>query len=555
MMGSTVTAFAVNSSDGANGTVLGTTKTATNGSFTVKIAARSGPVRLMTSGGSYISEMNGASVGAPGAVSVLIASANTNTSGLSLNPLSTFVDKRTVGILAKGGTTFSTALSEAITRIEQIYGLTSNPGSMIPSYNTTGTNQANLGLILGAIINEDQYLCAGTPGALVTALAADISDGVFDGTASGTPVRYCGSNLPAIAGTTEFQDALSGMAQLQQVTQGFIFGGRGNILTTNGLANLALDGTTAYPIAPLGTINQTIPNAAPAPLNRFAPVSQTATMVAARYDGASTLLADGKFLIAGGGGSSGAFLASIEVYDPASNKFSAATPAMTVARANETATLLPNGLALIAGGAVDDSTWTASTELYNPTANTMTAGPSMSIAREGAIAILWPDNELLIAGGRDSAGTVRNTDLYDPGKNSFTAGPPLNVARYDCAAALLPKGKVLIAGGFANVVQSNPLSSTEIYDPSLKQFTAGPPMADIRGAARATLLPNGRVLIAGGADNSGVLNTTELYDPATNAFSAGPSMTAHRKFQAQVLLPMARCWSPAVMLTITAILF
>jgi hypothetical protein len=185
----------------------------------------------------------------------------------------------------------------------------------------------------------------------------------------------------------------------------------------------------------------------------------------------------------------------------------------------------------------------------------MTAGPSMSIAREGAIAILWPDNELLIAGGRDSAGTVRNTDLYDPGKNSFTAGPPLNVARYDCAAALLPKGKVLIAGGFANVVQSNPLSSTEIYDPSLKQFTAGPPMADIRGAARATLLPNGRVLIAGGADNSGVLNTTELYDPATNAFSAGPSMTAHRKFQAQVLLPMARCWSPAVMLTITAILF
>jgi hypothetical protein len=536
MMGSTVTAFAVNSSDGANGAILGSFTTGTNGSFSFTIAKQSGPVRITGSGGSYTSEMDGASIGAPGAVSVLLASANTDTSGISLNPVSTFVDTRTVGILAKGGT-FSAALAAATTQLERIYGLTSDPGTLIPSYDTTANDQANLGLILGAIVNEGQYLCPGSPGALVTALAADISDGVFDGMTSGTPVPYCGSNLPAIAGTTDFQDALSGLAQFQQVTQAFSFGGTGNILTTNGLANLALDGTTAYPIAPLATINQAVGSAAPAPVNSFAPVSQTVRMNSARYDGASALLSNGKFLIAGGGGVSGAFLTSIEVYDPASNKFSAATPAMTVARANETATLLPNGLALIAGGAIDSSTWTASTDLYDPTTNTITAGPTMSAAREGATAVLLPSGMVLIAGGRNSAGTLNSSDLYDPVKNSFTAGPPLNVARYDCAAALLPNGKVLIAGGFANVVQSNPLNSTEIYDPSLKQFTAGPPTADIRGAARATLLPNGQVLVAGGTDNSGVLNTTELYDPATNAFSAGPSMTGHRKFQAQVLLP------------------
>ena len=536
MMGSTVTAFAVNS-DGTNGSVLGTTTTDTNGSFSLGIAPQAEPVRLMASGGSYTSEMNGASIGTPGAVSVLLASAGTDTSGISLNPVATFVDTRTVGILAQGGTTLSAALGAATTQIEQIYGLSSDPGSLIPSYITTGSDQANLGLVLGAIINEDQYLCPGTPGTLVTALAADISDGIFDGTQAGAPVPYCGSDLPTIAGTTDFQDALSGLAQIQQVTQAFIFGGTGNILTANGLANLALDGTTAYPIAPLARINQAIANAAPAPVNSFAPAAQTATMNAARYDAASTLLSNGKFLIAGGGGTTGAFLASIEVYDPLSNTFAAATPAMSSARANETATLLSNGLALIAGGAVDNSTWTASTDLYNPIANTITPGPSMSIPREGATAILLPNGQVLITGGRDSAGTVNNTDLYDPVKNTITPGPPLNVARYDSAAALLPNGKVLIAGGFADVVQSNPLGSTEIYDPAGKLFTVGPPMLDVRGAARATLLPDGLVLIAGGTDATGVVNTTELYDPATNVFSAGPSMTAQRKFQAQVLLP------------------
>jgi hypothetical protein len=113
----------------------------------------------------------------------------------------------------------------------------------------------------------------------------------------------------------------------------------------------------------------------------------------------------------------------------------------------------------------------------------------------------------------------------------------LNVARYDCAAALLPNGQVLIAGGFAKVVQSNPLNSTEIYDPAGNRFIAGPLMTDARGAARATLLPDGLVLIAGGTDAVGVADTTDLYDPGTNSFSAGPSLTARRKFQAQVLLP------------------
>lgn len=201
MTGSTVTAYAVNSSDGSNITpALASTSTNSSGQFNLAIAPQSGPVRITVSGGSFSSEMNGATISAPGTVSLLLTSASSTVSGLSMNPLSTFVDSRTVGLLAAGGTTFSAALSAATAQIEKIYGLTTDPGTLTPDYATTGTDAANLGLILGAIINQDQHRCPAAPGGLVTALACDISDGVFDGKGpSGATVSYCSGNLPAQA--------------------------------------------------------------------------------------------------------------------------------------------------------------------------------------------------------------------------------------------------------------------------------------------------------------------------------------------------------------------
>ena len=54
-------------------------------------------------------------------------------------------------------------------------------------------------------------------------------------------------------------------------------------------------------------------------------------------------------------------------------------------------------------------------------------------------------------------------------------------------------------------------------------------MNDAHYSATATLLPNGKVLIAGGFSNSGFLSSTEIYDPATNSFAAStPSMNDAR---------------------------
>jgi len=102
---------------------------------------------------------------------------------------------------------------------------------------------------------------------------------------------------------------------------------------------------------------------------------------------------------------------------------------------------------------------------------------------------------VLIAGGDDNSGYPTTTELYDPVANSFTVGPAMNTAREDTAnAMLLPNGKVLIAGGW--VFGSGVLASTELYDPVSNTFAAAASTASMsspREYATSTLLSSGIV--------------------------------------------------------------
>jgi hypothetical protein len=106
---------------------------------------------------------------------------------------------------------------------------------------------------------------------------------------------------------------------------------------------------------------------------------------------------------------------------------------------------------------------------------------------------------------------------------AFTAAGPMTKGRSGHTATLLPSGKVLIAGGSS-------LASAEIYDPASGTFVATGSMTTARSSHSATLLGNGSVLIAGGVDASGfvALASAEIYDPAMGTFSATGSMTAAR---------------------------
>jgi hypothetical protein len=87
----------------------------------------------------------------------------------------------------------------------------------------------------------------------------------------------------------------------------------------------------------------------------------------------------------------------------------------------------------------------------------------------------------------------------------------LATARYAYTATLLPDGKVLVAAGQGN---NGALSSAELYDPASGtwSFTTGS-LTTARSIHTETLLPDGKVLVAGGDGNSGILNSAELYVP------------------------------------------
>ncbi len=227
MSGATVTAYAVNT-DHSNGGSLGSATTDTSGNFSVSLsAAHSGMVRLVATGGTYVSEFDGSTVtnSSSYGLTALVDDASASVSGINITVASTLVDGATlyyvsnptaraargrrVAVAAGGG---GTPHQRGNSLIAGAYGLSGGTPieNITPTFDkpSIGTDSFTLGLVSGALAT-----CA-SPSApatmIVDALMADLGNGKFDGLDShGQTITNGEQTMPSSAGTTDFLICLS----------------------------------------------------------------------------------------------------------------------------------------------------------------------------------------------------------------------------------------------------------------------------------------------------------------------------------------------------------
>jgi N-acetylneuraminic acid mutarotase len=250
----------------------------------------------------------------------------------------------------------------------------------------------------------------------------------------------------------------------------------------------------------------------------------------ANFGGASrshavNLLADGRVIVSGGYGSSGAISTS-RIFNPTTLLWSAG-PALSSTRYQHASVTLPDGKVLILGGISSSALNTV--ELYDPALNTWTVKSPMSVARSVLSAVLLSDGNVLVTSGTTS-------ELYNPSTDTWTSmGNLLSSHSSDHTATLLPNGDALVVGG-----NTSPTGVEERFNPLTGTWRPTAKMAVRRYSHTATLLNNGKVLIAGGYTSFGATNEAELYDPETDTWKKTGSLNVARYLHTAHLLPSGK---------------
>src|SRR4051812_30085570 len=195
------------------------------------------------------------------------------------------------------------------------------------------------------------------------------------------------------------------------------------------------------------------------------------------------------------------------------------------------------------------------TQLFDPFAKTATPAftrlgeaPTRGISDRTVTPLL--DDAALLTGGQvggNTPGRSSIADRFDGLTEQWSSAGQMLHVRDTHTATLLRDGRVLIAGGLTCCRILNPVpefytNTAEIYDPASGEFTSTGSMSAPRGGHAAVLLPDGRVLVSGGDNDDGALApvSTEIYDPATGEFSAGGDLQGPRDSHSAIALTDGR---------------
>ncbi|MGW4160935.1 Kelch repeat-containing protein [Streptomyces sp. NPDC004788] len=210
---------------------------------------------------------------------------------------------------------------------------------------------------------------------------------------------------------------------------------------------------------------------------------------------------------------------------------------------------LLDGRVLAAGGAGRLLEALADTAVLDPASGTWTATGRLHEARRIHSLMVLRDGRVLAAGGITGSqafppSTVASSELYDPGTGTWTPVAPMAGARYGHSATLLTDGRVLVAGGNrlrdARTVVT--LTTAELFDPDTGTWSPAAEMADARWHHIMAPLPGGRLLAVAGLAATGQVVPTalalcEVYDPRTDSWAATGALRDARYGHQAVPLP------------------
>lgn len=259
----------------------------------------------------------------------------------------------------------------------------------------------------------------------------------------------------------------------------------------------------------------------------------------------ANVLPDGTVLITGGFNDALASLDIAEIYDPKTDRFTLARGRMDYARELFQATTLADGRVLLTGGLdlwIGHTTNTA--EIYDPATGqfALTEG-SMADDRFGHAACRLADGQVLVVGGTSwtighADKVLASAEIFDPATGRFTRAGDMAVGRDRPTATLLPDSRVLVAGGQGPGGQA--IDFAEIFDPASGKFTTvASPQGPPRMAHGASTLPNGDVVLAGGWSAPAKASTASavLFDPDSQTFSPLPDLPFAALDSGQVSFP------------------
>lgn len=228
---------------------------------------------------------------------------------------------------------------------------------------------------------------------------------------------------------------------------------------------------------------------------------------------------DGLIYVAGGIGRRAADTQKLEVYDPASDEWTALAP-MPEGRHHTQTTVHARKLYVLGGYAAGGFNGTDTAFRYDPDTDTWETLASLPETRGGGEAVTLGDY-IYIVGGVGPSPRPR-TLRYDPATDTWDELATTLLPR-DHLAAVALDGKIYAMGGRA---PGRDLASVEVYDPELNVWSAAPPMNEAHSGFGAAIL-HGQIIVAAGETFAGGVDTlkiVEVFDPEVGEWVYAPDM-------------------------------